>query len=197
MGGLFARKLRNGKEEALTPGRPTQRRRKMLTDRCWPIAASAQTTPPPPASAPGATVAPVITNATHCRAADGTVRLKVGGTGAPATTGSASNTVPSSSQLHRQQHVQLAGFQRGGSQPVSLLILVSIKKEPADAMTAALSVPHRPVNHSRCSRRLRVFDLDPRYRRLSRTQSVECCELQQNLRNALAVFRSEFLKSIH
>ena len=107
------------------------------------ITATAQTTPPPPAAAPGATVAPPITDATHCRDANGVVRLKVGGTGAPATTGSASNTVPSSSQLHRQQHVQLAGFQRGGSQPVSLLILVSIKKEPADAMTAALSVPSR------------------------------------------------------
>jgi hypothetical protein len=61
------------------------------------VAATAQTTPPP-AAAPGATVAPpVITDATHCRAADGTVRLKVGGTGAPATTRAASNSVPSSS----------------------------------------------------------------------------------------------------
>jgi hypothetical protein len=61
------------------------------------ITATAQTTPPPPAAAPGATVAPPITDATHCRDANGVVRLKVGGTGAPATTGSASNTVPSSS----------------------------------------------------------------------------------------------------
>src|SRR5215510_13164978 len=60
------------------------------------VAATAQTTPPP-AAAPGATVAPVITDATHCRAADGTVRLKVGGTGSRATTGAASNTLPSSS----------------------------------------------------------------------------------------------------
>jgi len=61
------------------------------------FAASAQTTPPPPAAAPGATVAPVITDATHCRDVDGSVKLKVGGTGAPATTGAAANTVPSSS----------------------------------------------------------------------------------------------------
>src|SRR5215467_3723827 len=60
------------------------------------ITASAQTTPPP-AAAPGATVASPISDATHCRDANGVVRLKVGGTGAPATTGSASNTVASSS----------------------------------------------------------------------------------------------------
>jgi hypothetical protein len=32
---------------------------------------------------------------------------------------------------------------------------------------------------------------------LLRTQPVQCCELQHNLRNALIVFRTEFLKSIH
>ena len=58
--------------------------------------ASAQTNLPPGA-APGATVAPAISDATHCRDTNGNVRLKVGATGAPSTTGSASNTVPSSS----------------------------------------------------------------------------------------------------
>jgi len=58
------------------------------------FAASAQTTVPPgPPS--GATVAPTISDAAHCRDANGMVRLKVGATGTPSTTGSASNTVPS------------------------------------------------------------------------------------------------------
>ena len=59
------------------------------------LAASAQTTLPP-GSTPGVTVAPTISDATHCRDANGMVRLKVGATGAPSTTGSASNTLPSS-----------------------------------------------------------------------------------------------------
>jgi hypothetical protein len=57
------------------------------------LASVAQTSPPP---SPAPLVAPVITDATHCRDTNGMVRLKVGATGAPNTTGSASNTVPSS-----------------------------------------------------------------------------------------------------
>lgn len=60
------------------------------------FAATAQTTIQP-APAPAPSVAPAISDATHCRDANGMVRLKVGATGAPSTTGSASNTVPSSS----------------------------------------------------------------------------------------------------
>jgi hypothetical protein len=58
------------------------------------FAAAAQTTVQP---APAAPIAPpVISDATHCRDANGMVRLKVGATGAPSTTGAASNTLPSS-----------------------------------------------------------------------------------------------------
>jgi hypothetical protein len=60
------------------------------------LAASAQTTVPPGAP-PAPSAVPVISDATHCRDANGMVRLKVGATGAPSTTGSASNTVPSGS----------------------------------------------------------------------------------------------------
>src|SRR5262245_15366524 len=55
----------------------------------------AQTSLPPTPAAPLA--APVITDTTHCRDTNGKVRLKIGATGAPNTTGSAANTVPSSS----------------------------------------------------------------------------------------------------
>src|SRR5689334_17990101 len=60
------------------------------------VAANAQTTlQPAPGTAPSA--APVISDATHCRDTNGMVRLKVGATGSPNTTGSGANSVPSSS----------------------------------------------------------------------------------------------------
>src|SRR5262245_56263762 len=53
------------------------------------MAAAAQTTVQPvPAPAPPI-APPVISDATHCRDANGMVRLKVGATGAPSTTGTA------------------------------------------------------------------------------------------------------------
>jgi hypothetical protein len=60
------------------------------------FAASAQTSVQP-APVPGTSPAPTISDATHCRDANGMVRLKVGATGAPNTTGSAANTIPSGS----------------------------------------------------------------------------------------------------
>jgi|ERR1043166_3816580 len=60
------------------------------------IATNAQTTlQPAPGTAPSAV--PAISDATHCRDTNGMVRLKVGATGSPNTTGSGANTVPSSS----------------------------------------------------------------------------------------------------